>query len=484
MISFRTIAKFDQSAAILFLTDDQLKTNAIRDLNWPSLECEVAGLVKSGQFSAKNGEIFPLSADDQIVLLVGLGKDTELNLTGLRTVVRKAILSSFVKNLSSLEIIPLQKQQDDRSIIAIIEGIRIGAYAWDKYKTQDTAIKNSKKRYVIIAPDKKMYRDAVAICENVNFSRDLVNDNAQIVNAVFFEKTVKHLCQGQKNITCEILGEKEMRAKGLNLHLAVNQGSKNSPRLIIARYKGCSRQGYDLALIGKGITFDTGGLNLKTSGHIETMRTDMSGAAAVAGTLKNSILLTPKKNILFVFALAENAIGSGAYKPGDVFKGYSGKSVEIGNTDAEGRLVLADALAYVIKMYSPKMIIDMATLTGSCVVALGHDYAGLLSNNEDLAAKISSAAATTDDRVWRLPLYAELKGCMNSLIADLKNISTVKGGGTITAAYFLQQFVGETPWAHIDIAGTAFVEKTSKMYFGHGATGFGVRLLTEVIRCL
>jgi leucyl aminopeptidase len=482
MISFRSTPKFDKSVTIILLTQEQLKKNVVKDLQWASLEKELAGLVKCGQFSAKSGEIFPLSSDNQMIILLGLGKEDELTLTGLRVSVRKALLSSFVKKLSSIEIVPLQKQQDDYSIVAIIEAIVIGTYAWEKYKTPDKENERPVKKYTIIAPDKKVYHDAVVISQNVNFARDLINENADIVNAVFFEKTIKSLCQAEKNISVEILGRKEMANKGLNLHLAVNQGSKNEPRLIIVKYKGTAKNGFDAAFIGKGITFDSGGINLKPSGSVETMRTDMSGAAAVAGTLKNAIALRIKKNILFVFALAENAVGSGAYKPGDVFKSYKGKTVEIGNTDAEGRLVLADALAYVNKNYQPKKIIDIATLTGACIIALGHDYSGLLSNNDSLAKKILEAAAVTDDRVWQLPLYKELKGVMNSPIADLKNISNVKGAGTITGAYFLQQFIDDTPWAHLDIAGTSFVEKGPRMYFGHGGTGAGVRLLTEFIK--
>lgn len=482
MISLCPSPRFNTSAAVIFITEEQVKKNILKDLGWPSLAQEASGLAACGQFTGKEHQMFPLSADNQLVLLVGLGSEADLTLTGLRTAVRKALVSGFVKRMRSVEILSLQKQQDDQSVIAVIEGIVIGTYAWKKYKTSDQDADPADRRYTIIAPDKKIYRDAVVTAQNVNFARDLVNENADVVNAVFFEKTVKAVCRGEKKISFEILGRKEMEAKGLNLHLAVNQGSRNDPRLIIVRYQGRAGAGYDAALIGKGITFDTGGINLKPSGSVETMRTDMSGAAGVAGVLKNTLALKIKKNLLFVFALAENAVGSGAYKPGDVVKSYSGKTVEIGNTDAEGRLVLADALAYVNRNYKPKKMIDMATLTGACIVALGNDYTGLLSNDDHLTKTIAAAASVTDDRVWPLPLYPELKGRMDSLIADLKNISNVKGAGTITGAYFLQQFVDGTPWAHLDIAGTAFVEKGTRMYFGHGATGAGVRLLTEVLQ--
>ena len=272
-----------------------------------------------------------------------------------------------------------------------------------------------------------------------------------------------------------------MQAKGLNLHLAVNQSSNKEPKLVIVKYAGGKKEEGYTAIIGKGVTFDTGGLNLKPSGSIETMKIDMAGAAAVCGILKNTLALGIQKNLLFVLGIAENSIGSAAYKPGDVITGYAGKSVEIGNTDAEGRLVLADAFAYVVKNYKPTKMIDLATLTGACVVALGFDYTGLFSNDDELARDLENAAKETDDRAWRLPVYPEMKEYIKSPIADLKNTSNVKGGGACTAATFLQQFTEGTTWAHLDIAGSSFVDGSNRMYFTHGATGSGVRLVTEYL---
>ncbi|MCK5083686.1 MAG: leucyl aminopeptidase family protein, partial [Candidatus Omnitrophica bacterium] len=286
-----------------------------------------------------------------------------------------------------------------------------------------------------------------------------------------------------KNISLEILNKKEMKAKKLGLHLAVNQGSKKEPKLIIVKYNGASKKGDYTAFIGKGITFDTGGLNIKPSGHIETMRLDMGGTAAVIGTLKNTIALNLKKNVLFVCALAENAVSSGAYKPGDVIRSYSGKTVEVANTDAEGRLVLADAIAYVVKNYKPSRIIDIATLTGACVVALGNDYTGLMTTDDKFSRGLVRSSNETDDRAWRLPIYPELKDAVKSKIADIRNLGFPKGAaGTITAAEFLHQFTEGTTWAHLDIAGTAFDEGGGRMYFGSGATGAGVRLVTHYLQ--
>ncbi len=484
MIEFTASATFRSEALILLMSADQVRHKKFNDLKWPSLKTELAGLTRAGHFEGRSGQVFPLSAERQTVLLVGLGDEAELTATALRVATRQAILSPFVKKARTLELILCHARQDDTSIIAMIEGIVIGGYAWTKYKTQKPeSPKFTDKKFTIIAESKRLYRDAAAACLGVTLCRDLVNDNADLVHAGHIEKTVKGLLRGKKNVTCTVLGRAELKRHGLGLHLAVNQGSAYDPKLIIVQYRGSSHQGFDLALIGKGITFDTGGLNLKPSGHLETMRSDMSGTAAVIGTLRNILALGVRKNILFVCAIAENAIGSHAYKPGDVYRAYNGKTVEIGNTDAEGRLVLADAIAYIGTNYRPKAIIDIATLTGACVVALGFDYTGLLSSHDDLAQQIITAGEETDDRVWRLPLYPELKGVMDSPIADLKNTSNIKGAGTITGAFFLKQFVPDgTAWAHLDIAGTSFVDKGSRMYFGQGATGAGVRLLTRLLR--
>jgi leucyl aminopeptidase len=314
-------------------------------------------------------------------------------------------------------------------------------------------------------------------------ARDLVNDNADVVNSAFLEKTIKEIVKGIKNVSIEILNKKELKSKGLGLHLAVNQGSKNEPKLIIVKYKGNAQSKDYTALVGKGMTFDTGGLNLKPTGAIETMKMDMGGAAAVIGTLKNIVTLKPKKNVLFACGIAENVTGSLSYKPGDVITGYAGKSVEVANTDAEGRLVLADAISYLVKNYKPERIIDIATLTGACIVALGYEYTGLVTTDDDFSRKLVHASNATDDRVWRLPSYPELKDAVKSQIADIRNLGLPKGAaGTLTAAEFLRQFTEGTTWAHLDIAGTSYVDNGGRAYFGHGATGASVRLLTYYLQ--
>ncbi len=485
MIKFRSLPQFDKPASIVLIDKEQLGKKEFTHLRNNSLKQTLLNLNKKGQFSAGQGEIFPFFIGDTLVLLVGLGKRDEVSPTAIRIVVRAALLSAFLKKIKEIEIVP--HQQQDPVVRSVIEGFLIGTYAWKKYLNDPEEEAKGQfcdqKTLHLVAPEKRLYQEIIAACQGVTLARDLINDNADTITAEYFEKMIREMVRGKKNISLEILGKKEMQAKGLNLHLAVNQASRKEPRLIIVKYDGASTKGNYTAIIGKGVTFDTGGLNIKPTGSMETMRSDMSGAAAVAGTLKNVLQLQVKKNIIFVCALAENAIGSGAYKPGDVFRSYNGKTVEILNTDAEGRLVLADAISYVARNYKPVRLIDLATLTGACVIALGYDYSGLVCNDDAFSRSLIHASNETDDRAWRLPTYVEIKEYIKSNIADIKNVGLPKGAaGVLTAAEFLRQFTENLPWAHFDIAGTAFVDGKGRMYFGHGATGSGVRLLTEYLK--
>jgi len=477
-IQFDPRSKPLKKPCILFFTKQQIaKSQPFLDDKYVS--DEITALVRSKRFSAEEGEIFPLFIKHVLVLVVGLGDDKKISKTSLCLAVKQALGSSFVREIESLRLFPHAK--DDGTILNMIEGAKIGSYKWQKYLNPQKR-KKALSLVAIAALAKKIYLDRIKICDGVNYARNLVNDNADVIHSLLIERELKHIVKEKKNIRLEILGEKELKRKGLNLLLAVNNASQYPPRLMIARYQGFKKDAEYTAIIGKGITFDTGGLNLKPTGSIETMRSDVSGAAAVLGILKNVIALNIKKNILFVVAVAENAIGKSAYKPGDVIKSYSGKTVEIANTDAEGRLVLADALSYVVKNYKPSRVIDLATLTGACSIALGHDYSGLISNNDKLAEVFLRIGRETDDRVWQLPLYPELRTYIKSQYADIKNSGIPRGiGGTITASEFLHQFVGETPWVHLDIAGTAFAEGQGRFYYQYGATGVGVRLLTHFL---
>lgn len=477
MIAFREQFRFDKQATVVCLSSEQVKSSLFP----PPIADEIRKAVHAGQFEGAKGEIFPLLAGTKVILLLGLGKEKDLTMTALRIGLRHAFLARSLKKLKTVEVI-LSKDSEEAARAAV-EAAIIGVYSWRKYITPPKDDRSVlKKEFTLVTAFSRSAGRAVTIAESVNYARDLVNDNADLVTAEYLERQVRSLVKGRKNVSLEVLDRSKLKAKKLGLILAVNQGSAKEPRVLVVRYAGAGRSVPYTAIVGKGLTFDTGGLNLKPSGSMETMREDMSGAAAVWATLKAVLVLKPKKNMIFAAGMAENAIDANAYKPGDVLTGYSGKTVEIGNTDAEGRLVLADVLSYVIRNYKPARVIDIATLTGACVVALGHDHAGILGNNEDLIQALLKSAQKTDDRAWQLPMYPEYRDAIKSKIADIKNISNVRGSaGTICGAEFLKAFVGETPWAHLDIAGTAFVDGDAHWYYGHGATGYGVRLLTDYI---
>lgn len=480
MLSFRERVKFDQSACVVILTKEQVEQ---KFCSFSSKKiCQVLEeAVEVSRFEGNKGEMFPVVAEGKVILLAGLGKTAHVTGTSLRIAIRQALLAVPLRRVGSVEVVLHDDTEDN--VRAAVEAVVMGCYAWRKYITPPKDDKTVyEKDVALVTSHAAAGAQAVIIAKAVNAARDLVNDNADTVTPEYLADTVSELVKGNKHVSLEVLGRKELEANKFGLLLAVNQGSNKKPRVVIARYTGAGKNEPYTAIVGKGLTFDCGGLNLKPTGSMEDMRQDMSGAAAVIGTLQAVLALELKKNIIFAFGSVENAIDANSYKPGDVFVSYSGKTVEIGNTDAEGRLVLADVLSYVIKTYKPAQTIDLATLTGACRVALAEDHAAILGTDEKLIADLVKSARATDDRIWQLPLYPEIRDVMKSKIADLKNTSSLRGaGGTITGAEFLRHFTENTPWAHLDIANVAFVEGDSRWYYAHGATGFGVRLLVRYL---
>ncbi len=316
---------------------------------------------------------------------------------------------------------------------------------------------------------------------SVNLARRLAEYPSNLMTPQKFTEQVKSL-GSQFNWRLEILDGTEMATRGLQALLAVAAGSEHPPYLAIARYEHPDAR-KTVALVGKGVTFDTGGISIKPSKNMEEMKYDMAGAAAVLSALQAISLSGLPVNVVAAMPLVENMPSGKATRPGDVVRSYAGKTIEIINTDAEGRLILADALSYVEKNYQPDMMVDLATLTGSAVVALGRVSAAVLTNNPDLLDSLEEASTISGERIWRLPLWDEYKELMKSKIADIRNIATKPEAGTITAAIFLKNFVKDTPWAHLDIAGTAY-NMPEKSYRPGGATGFGVRLLWHWVKIL
>jgi leucyl aminopeptidase len=309
-------------------------------------------------------------------------------------------------------------------------------------------------------------------------ARDLINEPANILGTLEFAAKAKEL--SRLGVKVEILTEKEMKKLGMGALLGVAQGSARPPRLAVMQWNGGKPKDKPLAFIGKGVVFDTGGISIKPAGGMEDMKGDMGGAAAVTGLMHVLASRKAKANVVGIIGLVENMPGSQAQRPGDIVTSMSGQTIEVLNTDAEGRLVLADALWYCNDRFQPQFMINLATLTGAIMVALGHDHAGLFSNNDELAERLASAGKATAEKVWRMPLGPEYDKLIDSKNADMKNIGG-RPGGAIIAAQFLQRFVKDTPWAHLDIAGTAIGSPTTEINRSW-ASGFGVRLLDRLVR--
>ena len=364
-------------------------------------------------------------------------------------------------------------------------GFNLKSYSFNKYKTLNKEKINQKINVKIITKNKekieKKYKYYEAIKEGVFLSRDLVSEPPNVLNPKAYVQEIQKL--SKLGLKIKSYNEKELKKLGLNALLGVGQGSINETYLVTIEWRGKDNSLKNpLAFVGKGVCFDTGGISLKPAKFMEEMKYDMAGSAVVVGLLKSLALRKAKINVVGVVGLVENMPGGNAQRPGDIVKSFSGKTIEILNTDAEGRLVLADALSFTEKKYKPKLIIDLATLTGAIIVSLGEEYAGLFSNNDLLSKNIIKASENVNEKVWRLPLHKNYDKLMDSKIADVQNINYAGGAGSITAAQFLQRFIiNKTPWAHLDIAGMAFSKKAANLNPG-GATGFGVRLLNNFVK--
>ena len=375
-----------------------------------------------------------------------------------------------------------QKIKNNKKIIQnILVGILSKNYFFNNYKQK----KQSKKitNISLVCSNKNIIKQALKYAESINTgvteTRNLVTTPPNILNPSNFVNQVKKL---KKNgLKIEILDETKLKKLGMNALLGVGQGSSNKSYVAIMKWDGAKKNSKPLGFVGKGVCFDTGGISLKPARFMEEMKYDMAGAGTVAGLMKTLAVRKAKVNAVGIIGLVENMPDGNAQRPGDVVKSYSGKSIEIFNTDAEGRLVLADILTYTEKRFKPKFIINLATLTGAIIVSLGNEYAGLFSNNDQLAERINKVGYKDNEKAWRLPLNKNFDKLIDSQIADVQNINYSGGAGSITAAQFLQRFIlNKTPWAHLDIAGMAWNKKVTKT-IPVGATGYGVKLLNRLV---
>ncbi|MBA4011655.1 MAG: leucyl aminopeptidase [Phenylobacterium sp.] len=364
-------------------------------------------------------------------------------------------------------------------------GVRLASYRFDRYRTKEPADKKpSIAKTQIVAADADKARAAfaplAALADAVAFSRDLVSEPPNVLYPAEFARRVKAL--ETLGLEVEILGEAEMEKLGMGSLLGVGQGSARESQLAVIKWYGAAdKKAQPIAFVGKGVCFDTGGISIKPADGMEDMKWDMGGAGAVAGLMHVLAGRKAKVNAIGILGLVENMPDGNAQRPGDVVTSMSGQTIEIINTDAEGRLVLADAIWYCQDRFKPKFMVDLATLTGAIIISLGNDYAGLFSNNDELSANLLAASGAEGEPLWRMPLPAQYDKNIDSMIADMKNTGG-RPGGSITAALFIQRFVNNVPWAHLDIASTAWKKPSTVPTIPDGATGFGVRLLNRMVQ--
>lgn len=373
---------------------------------------------------------------------------------------------------------------DGEAAAAFAHGYVLRAYSFDKYKTKksDDAKNDAATQKVVIMLDenaaaKKAWTTQQAIAEGTMLARELVNEPANILTPIEFANRAEAL--SKLGVETTTLTEKEMKKLGMGALLGVSYGSRNPPRLVIMKWNGGKAKEQPIAFIGKGVTFDTGGISIKPAAGMEDMKGDMGGAAAVTGLMHALAARKAKVNVVGIIGLVENMPDGNAQRPGDIVTSMSGQTIEVINTDAEGRLVLCDALWYCKEEFKPKFMVNLATLTGAVLVALGQYHAGLFSNNDELSSNLLAAGFSSGEKLWRLPLGKEYDKMIDSKFADMKNTGG-RFAGSITAAQFLQRFVGETPWAHLDIAGTAMASPTTDIN-ASWASGFGVRVLNQLV---
>jgi len=367
-------------------------------------------------------------------------------------------------------------------VAAVASGVRLRAYKFDRYKTKKDEEDATLRADIVfavgdVAAARKAFVPNVHIVDGVIMARELVNEPPNILYPEEFARRASKL--RKLGISIEVLDVKAMKKLGMGALLGVAQGSTRPGCIVIMRWSGGKRGNPPLAFVGKGVCFDTGGISIKPAGGMEDMKGDMGGAACVVGLMHALAARKAKVNAVGAIGLVENMPDGNAQRPGDIVTSMSGQTIEIINTDAEGRLVLADVLWYVAKKFKPKFMVDLATLTGAIMVALGTEYSGLFSNNDELANRLTKVGLATGERVWRMPLGPEYDKQIDSQFADMKNTGS-RHGGSITAAQFLQRFVGDTPWAHLDIAGTAMGAPKSDINQSWGS-GYGVRLLERLV---
>jgi leucyl aminopeptidase len=451
-----------------------------------SLDGPLAQAAAASRFTGAKGQtldvLAPTGVEAARLVLVGLGKADAVDALGIEHAAASAY--SAVK-ASGLETLRLELPDASATLASRAAlGVRLGSYRFDKYRTKEPAVKKpSIVKVQVVAADADAalmaFAPLAALADAVSFTRDLVSEPPNVLYPAEFAARVKAL--ESLGLEVEILGEPEMMKLGMGSLLGVGQGSVRESQLAILKWYGAAdKNAQPIAFVGKGVCFDTGGISIKPAENMEDMKWDMGGAGAVAGLMHVLAGRKAKVNAIGILGLVENMPDGNAQRPGDVVTSMSGQTIEIINTDAEGRLVLADAVWYCQDRFKPKFMVDLATLTGAIIIALGNDLAGCYSNNEELAGNLIAASNTEGEPLWRMPLPAQYDKNIDSMIADMKNTGG-RPGGSITAAMFIQRFVNGVPWAHLDIASTAWKKPSAIPTSPDGATGYGVRLLNRMV---
>jgi len=484
-IKFSDAASGDAIAAPVF--DERALSDPAKALD-AATSGALTKAMKASRFKGGAGDVLEISAPNGVdadrIVLFGLGKKADLTAGGIEKAAAglvKSLLTGGAKSLS----IHLEGLTDDEGVGRAGLGARLAAYRFDKYRTKLTDDKKPSLTSVEIVVDdlkaaKAAWKSWGAVADGVDLARDLVMEVPNVLGPEEYAKRCKGL--DKLGLEIEVLGEKEMKKLGMGALLGVGQGSVQESQLVIMKWNGGKAGEQPVCFVGKGVTFDTGGISLKPAGGMDEMKGDMGGSAAVVGAMAALAGRKAKVNAIGVIGLVENMPDGNAQRPGDIVTSMSGQTIEVLNTDAEGRLVLADALWYAQKEFDPKFMVDLATLTGAILIALGQEHAGIFSNNDELADNLFKAGKASDETVWRFPLGPEYDRQIDSPIADMKNIGEGRNAGSITAGQFLQRFANDKPWCHIDIAGVgmnASSKDPRKPLFG---TGYGVRLLDRLVR--
>jgi len=486
-LAFGPLAVPSKGVLVVFTDGDRKLGEASRSALAPTGDL-LARAAEADRFTGKNGSVLEIVAPPGLavsrLIVIGTGKAADLK------------PEDFVK-LGGIAMGRIPSAATDATILAELPGgamkpgaaadLALGAtlraYSFDRYKTKrkEGEEKRDKTKLTLgvgdLAGARKAWSARSAASEGVRLARDLVNEPPNVLFPEEFARRAGAL--KTLGVGVEVLDEKAMRKLGMGALLGVSQGSAQRARVVVMRWNGGKRGAPPVAFIGKGVTFDTGGISIKPAAGMEDMKGDMAGAACVVGLMHALAARKAKANVVGVIGAVENMPDGNAQRPGDIVTSMSGQTIEIINTDAEGRLVLADVLHYVNTRFKPAFMIDLATLTGAIIIALGHEYAGLFSNDDTLAARLAKAGDATGERVWRMPLGSEYDKKIDSKFADMKNTGG-RDGGSITAAQFIQRFVGKTPWAHLDIAGTGFSSPQSDINKSWGS-GWGVRLLDRLV---